>query len=338
MSRRRERLEEGIYQDAYGLAATVKVGGVQREARWPLGTDREILRSWRIQKRAELDADRTLTPKPARGTLRADGDKWILKKQGLACFKADRSHLKAWYPALGDRLRSGITRDQVERQIMAWRTQDPPVAIRTVRHRVRVLRELYQGLDGSKAKTPVDDVKLQAAPRPEPKPVPVKAIRAVAKNLKTAADPRLLKHYARFLVRATTGQRPSQIGLAVPGDVDLKRRVWFVRSGKGGNPVPLPLNAEMVQAWKLFIKVDAWGAFDTSNAAKVLRRHGWPEDVRPYDLRHTLAIDLLMKGADLADIQGLLGHAQVQTTRSHYAPILTARLKRLTAKRNLKLG
>lgn len=332
---RRTRLGEGIYADRYGLAATVKVGNVQREQRFPAGTETAILQSWRIQKRAELDADRTQQPKAVRGSVQAEGDTWITRKAGLVSFAADRSHLKAWYPAIGHLLRSNVTPAHVEMQMATWRTAG--VAARTIRHRVRVLRELYHGLDGPKARTPVDDVKLGAPPRPEPRAVPLKAIRAVAQDLKDSDDPRLRKHYARYLVRVTTGQRPSLIMRALPGDVDMKRRIWFVRSGKGGHPVPLPLNADMVRAWTLFAKADAWGAFDTSNAARVLRRHGWPKNARPYDLRHTFAIDMLLQGADLENVQGLLGHSQIQTTQTHYAPIQTALLRRTVAKRRLNL-
>lgn len=139
-------------------------------------------------------------------------------------------------------------------------------------------------------------------------------------------------------MRVYTGQRPSQIMRAEPGDVDLKRKIWFVRSGKGGRQVPLPLTPEMVRAWNVFIKANAWGEFDTAIAADVLRRRGWPEGVRPYAARSTLAIDMLLDGADLGDVQAVLGHAQIQTTRSHYAPILTARLKGVLGRRRLKLA
>lgn len=329
--RRRVRVAEGIYQDRYGLAATVKVGRIQREARFPIGTDLDHIKSWRIRTRADLDEERG-TPPVVTGTLRADGDAWITRKAGQVSYKADCSHLKAWYPTLGHVLRSAITRAQIETQIAAWRTAQ--VAIRTIRHRCRVLRECYQALDGPKAKSPLDGVKLPAAPVPQPKAVPLATIRAVAKRLKAAG---LTQDYARFLVRATTGQRPSQIMRATPDDLDWRRRIWFVRSGKGGHPVPLPLNPEMLAAWRAFAKAKAWGPFDTSQAADVLRRHGWPADVRPYDLRHTFAIDHLLHGADLGDVQAMLGHSQIQTTRTHYAPILTARLSRVTARRKLRL-
>lgn len=338
MRGKRTRLEEGIYQDAYGLSATVKVAGVQREGRWPLDTDREILRRWRIQKRAELDTDRETRPKLPRGLLQVDGEQWIQRKAGMACFKSDRCHLRAWYPVLGKRSRTVIDREMVATVIASWRGAG--VAPRTIRHRVRLLRECYQGIDGPKAKTPVDDIALGEMPRPEPTAVPVAVIRAVAKRLKTAAasSPSVAKHYARFLVRATTGQRPVQIGRAVPADVNLRQKIWYVRTSKGGHPIPLPLNAGMLAAWRAFAKADAWGPFDTSTAAKVLHDHGWPKGTRPYDLRHTFAIDLLLSGADLGDVQGVLGHSQIQTTRSHYAPILTARLRSVTAKRRLTLA
>lgn len=337
MRGKRTRLEEGIYQDAYGLSATVKVANVQREARWPLDTDREILRRWRIQTRAELDTDREAQPVVPRGALQVDGDRWIQRKKGLACFKADWCHLKAWYPTLGTRSRSKIDREAVETVIASWR--EAGIAPRTIRHRVRLLRECYRGIDGPRARTPVDDLALGAMPRPEPTAVPAATIRRVATRLKAAAktSPQVAKHYARFLVRATTGQRPSQIGRALPDDVNFAQKVWYVRTSKGGHPIPLPLNREMVAAWKVFAKADAWGPFDTSTAAKVLHDHGWPDGVRPYDLRHTLAIDLLLSGADLGDVQGILGHTQIQTTRTHYAPVLTARLRSVTAKRKLRL-
>lgn len=331
MPRGRQRIAEGVYQDAYGLAATVKVRRIQRERRFPLGTSLEFLKSWRIQMRAELDKTRPDT-RGITGTLKADGTKWITRKAGLVGFKADRSHLAAWYPTFGSTLRSAITREALERQIAAWRVAG--VAVRTIRHRCRVLRECYQALDGAAARTPLDDISLPPVPAPQPAAVPLRTIQRVAANLKAAGR---MVDYARFLVRATTGQRPAQIMRAERGDVDLKRRLWFVRPSKGGTAIPFPLNPEAVAAWRAFIKAEAWGPFDTGTAADVLRAHGWPASVRPYDLRHTFAIDLLLSGADLGDVQGLLGHTQIQTTRTHYAPVLTARLAKVTARRRLKL-
>lgn len=330
---RRTRVIEGVYQDRYGLAACVKLRGVQREKRFAADTPLEILESWRIQTRADLDSESPQDPRAVAGSLQRDGLAFLKRKQGRVSYAADRSHLKAWFATFGHRSRRTITRDELERQIALWRSGG--VSARTIRHRLRVLRECFQAFDGPKARTALEYIKLPPPPAPSPTAVPLKTIRKVAKALKKA---QLTKDYARFLVRATTGQRPAQIMRATADDLDLRRRIWFVRPAKGGTPIPMPLNADMIAAWKYFAKAKAWGEFDTGRAADVLRAYGWPEDVRPYDLRHTFAIDLLLSGADLGDVQGLLGHSQIQTTRLHYAPILTARLRRVTDRRRLKLA
>lgn len=330
--RSRTRIGEGLYRDRFGLAATVKVGRIQREKRWPHGTATDTLRRWRVQMRAELETARA-TGKVVTGTLKADGDRFLERKKGRESFKADRSHLRAWYPRLGGQLRHTITLAAVELLVSDWLSAK--VAARTIRHRCRVLRECYLTLDGPKASTPVDGMKLPKIPASQPVAVPLKTIRTVAENLRKAGK---LVEYARLVVRATTGQRPVQIMRATPADVDFKRKIWFVRQAKQGMPVPLPLNTEAVAAWKYFAKANAWGPFDTTREAQIWREHGWPAGLRPKALRSTFAIDLLLGGADLGDVQGLLGHRQIQTTREHYAPILAARLRRVTASRFLKLG
>jgi len=59
--------------------------------------------------------------------------------------------------------------------------------------------------------------------------------------------------------------------------------------------------------------------------------------VRPNNLRHTFAIDHLFAGTPLGDVQGFLGHRQIETTRKFYAPILVARLRKSIGRRKLKL-
>ena len=63
-------------------------------------------------------------------------------------------------------------------------------------------------------------------------------------------------------------------------------------------------------AWKAFIAADAWGAFDGSDYAKALYAAGWPKDVRPYQARHSVALELGERGIDLGDVQGWLGHGR----------------------------
>lgn len=67
-SRRRVRVAEGIYKDRHGLAAAVKVNGIQREVRFPHGTPLNTIRARRNELRASL---RTL-PASGRHTLSHD--------------------------------------------------------------------------------------------------------------------------------------------------------------------------------------------------------------------------------------------------------------------------
>src|SRR4029450_7235498 len=54
---------------------------------------------------------------------------------------------------------------------------------------------------------------------------------------------------------------------------------------------------------------------------------GWPKDVRPYQARYSVALEMGERGIDLGDVQGWLGHRHVNTTRRFYAPVLVSRLK-----------
>jgi integrase len=136
------------------------------------------------------------------------------------------------------------------------------------------------------------------------------------------------KTHARFCVLTSTGRRPSELMRAQPTDVNLDARVWVPKDGKGGWSPGLYLNDDMLAAWQLFIAADAWGKFSTSAYAKRLRRAGWPEDVRPYNARHSLLIALVEAGVDMADVQIHAGHKQLSTTRTAYTGIIGTRVQR----------
>lgn len=343
---RRTRIAEGIYADAYGLAATVKVRGVQREQRFHADTDLAVLQAWRARTRADLleaRLDHADDPVPrTAATFGRDVERYLKTIAHRVSFKADRCHLSAWLPTFRHVSRHHIKPPAVQAVIQQWEREQ--VSAGTIRHRVRVLRSLYKALDRRYAKPPLTDVVWPKPAAPHPVAVPWAIVQKVAKSLeqgkvgmkrhgrtRTRAKthyPDPVKGHARFLVLATTGQRPAQVMRAERSDVDLERGIWFVRSAKGGTPIPFPLDDQSIHAWQTFIAADAWGAFDTTDFARLLRRHGWPTGVRPYTLRHTLAIDMLLGGADLGDVQGAMGHRQIDTTRTNYAPMLLVRLRK----------
>jgi len=353
---RQPAIAPGIYPDRLGCEARVTVKGRTSSKRFPPNHPLALIQAWQADERAYLLrclADDTAvrgTVAP-RGTLAGDVAHYLKRRAGRKGYKSDRSHLKAWTDTYGTWDRHRLTPHLCEVQIGKWRAAGR--AEKTIRHRVRVLRELWRALDGPRARTPVDGLKLPPVPRPHPVGVPPEIIRAVAlslakgltiqqrcgptRKMTTVTRAKTVTGLARFLVRALTGQRADQIMRAEPGDVDLDARIWWVRPAKGGHAVPFPLTDEMIAAWRIFIDADAWGAWDWRAFAKLLRRHGWPKDVPPKNLRHSFAIDHLRAGTDLGDLQGLLGHSNIQTTRTFYAPVLLSRLEAVTSRRTLNL-
>ena len=52
--KKRVRVSEGVYRDRYGLAATVKVNGIQRERRFQRDTGLRTIQAWRAETRGSL--------------------------------------------------------------------------------------------------------------------------------------------------------------------------------------------------------------------------------------------------------------------------------------------
>lgn len=336
---RRTRLATGIFKDAHGISVIVPTNGKPVEHRFDPGTPTEKLIKWRSR---QLQINGTRAPREARGTLARDAINYLKPLKGRPGHKAEKSHVRAWLSRFPGWPRWKITRKDVELAISDWRQRG--VSARTIRHRCRVLTAIYTRLDGPNSETPLDNVKVPAAPRSRPVSVSDDVIATVARNLQAQEQPKSRKGFdvgrgrlkdaksrARFLVLATHPQRPAEMQRAKPEDVDLEQRLWFVRGAKNSYNVIVPLNDEQVAAWELFIAADAWGAYDTRSFARVLRTAGWPKGIRPYNLRHSTAVAALLRGISLGDVQGLLGHTSPDTTRRFYAGVQIATLRAATA-------
>jgi site-specific recombinase XerD len=291
MSSRRKRMAKGVYRDRYGLSATVKVGtgsnARQREKQFPFDTPLRDIKAWQGDTRSDLGRALGRSPESPRGTLADDATAYLTQVKTLASYKSRVCEVNAWTALYGRLRRSQITSEHVRKARGTWLEQK--YTTKTVNNRVQTLRHMYRVLDGSKAPTPADDVApLPVAPSVKIL-VPAKTFRTVAANLTDA------KTRARFMVIASTGVRPAELKRAERADVDLERK--------------------------------AWGHFDGSDYAKALYAAGWPEDVRRYQARHSMALELAERGIDLADVSAVLGHRQIATTRKHYAPVLVSRLK-----------
>lgn len=332
--KRRRRIGKGIYRDRYGLSASVKVGvrgaARQREKRFPFDTPIGEIRTWQNSTRLELQGSQRQVGRVAPGTLEADGRRYLAQVKHLASYKSRCSEIDAWTALYGRLRRVQLTAEHVRKARATW-TADGYTP-KTINNRVQTLRHLFRLLDGKRASTPADDVDKLTVPDSPKVLVAAKVFRTVAANLTD------LKTRARFMVIASTGVRPAELKRAESGDVDLERRVWLVRTAKGGAPRVFWLNDDMLAAWQAFVAANAWGPFDGSDYAKALYAAGWPKDVRPYQARHSVALELGERGIDLGDVQGWLGHRQVTTTRKHYAPVLVSRLKQASERLEGRFG
>lgn len=322
MAKKRRGTARGIYRDRYGYRATVKVGdgaaAEQREKRFPFDTPIADMVRWQDAKRAELRAKQGRQVR-MRGTLEADAKLYLDQVKQLVSWKSRRSEVEAWLALYGRLRRSQLTSEHVRKARATWAGED--YAPKTINNRVQTLQNLYHVLDGPRAWTPADDVAPLEVAASALVLVPAATFRAVAANLKNP------KTRARFMVIASTGVRPSELKRVQPPDIDLARGLWTVRTGKGGEVRALVLNDDMAAALAGFAAAEAWGPFCASSYAKALYRAGWPKDVRPYQARHSVALELGERGIDLGDVQGWLGHKHVATTRRHYLPVQSGRLK-----------
>jgi site-specific recombinase XerD len=330
MPRRGDRLKLAlnIYEDASGRSFIIYIHGKPKEFRRPPGYPLRKLLDEQADMRAKYRAS-GLPSASGRGTLAEAVDSWEPLEQGIASWKERRAELRAWIKALGPhRQMHSLTERDCRRVMSDWARAG--VAPKTIRQRHWSFKHLFRVLYGADVVTPLDHIDPPPIPRRIIVPTDTQTILTVYRNLLAMEARGILrdaKTRARFMVRAATGRRPSEIMRAEPADVDLKRREWRVRDGKGGWSAGQYLNDDMRAAWKLFIEAQAWGKFNTGAQATTLRSAGWPEGVRPYNLRHSLAIALIDAGEDLTAAADLLGHKDLRTTRRNYAPIRKSRIQ-----------
>ena len=329
---KRRRLATGIYEDAYGRSVIYSLHGKPVETRFEVDRPLDFLQRWR---KRQIATALELAPRDPRGSLARDCVRYLKRLKGTVGYKAAKSHLKAWLHYFGrSKRRWQITTEDIDLAIAQWRRDGKSAG--TIRHRCRLLQAVYRALDGLGAACPVAAAKRPPKPRGRAVTVSDTVIADVAAKLKRQEHPtvnrlRDSKTRARFLVLASTGRRPAEVMRAEPGDVDLVRRVWFVRAAKGGRHTTLALNDEMVAAWQLFATADAWGTYDSRSFVKTLQRNGWPTHVRPYNLRHTTAVAIRARGGDLEDVQDQLGHASLETAREFYLHAIPARQAQIAA-------
>ena len=314
-AKKRVRVSKGVYRDRWGLAATVKVNGMQRERRFPRGTPLRTIQGWRDEMRGNL---RTL-PKGAKHTLRHDAGRYVKQKEGqLASIRDRRRALEMWVERFGHLRTLALERHvpELNEQLHAWRKERSGA---TCNHRRDALMNLVRVLYGHKAATGLSDLVMFPKAPPKPRWLNRAHIAAVLARLEART-----KLSARLHLLHWTGMRPAQMGRLTPDSFHLNHEVphVVVPRAKGGRTAAIPLLEEGLRAAQQFIDMDAFGEWKTEPANKALAKAAGMAGRRPfttYQIRHSFACGLRQSGADVADIQDLYGHTNAETTKI-YAP------------------
>ena len=328
-ARRRTRVAEGVCKDRHGLAATVKVHGVQREIRFPPDTSLKTIRARRDELRVSL---RTL-PHGKRHTLAHDAGRYLEQvRTTLVSIKDRERHIAMWLPTFGH-LRTMALSDQTPAlnvQLRAWRETR---SASTCNLRRDALTNLVNVLYGRRAAAEFVDLVRFPLPPPTPRWIDRRHIADVLGQL----SPRSKTH-ARLQLMHWTGMRPSQMGRLRQADFRLAEPVPFVAAprGKRGKLAAIPLIGEGLDAARDFIARDAFGPWSCPSANKAIRAAACaqpqPDPFTVYQIRHSFAAGLRRTGSDVADIQDLYGHTNPETTMIYAPPQLAkhaAAIKRL---------
>jgi integrase/recombinase XerD len=162
-----------------------------------------------------------------------------------------------------------------------------------------------------------------------------------AARLLSAATDRSQRDRTLVAVGLYCGLRVAEIvGLDV-ADVDLAERTVYVAHGKGDKERYVPIPAEVVPTLRAWIgdRRRGWlfpgrkpGSHLTTRAVRYLVTDAAAAAgvdrirVSPHKLRHSYATQLVENGADLQEVQELLGHSKIETT-TIYAKVSRRRLR-----------
>jgi len=130
------------------------------------------------------------------------------------------------------------------------------------------------------------------------------------------------RNKALILTLAYTGMRKGELLRLQVGDIDFERRVILIRQGKGRKDRVIPMvdrivvplrsqcNGRSAQG-KVF---EGLNARSTYRVVTSLARACGLDRLHPHSLRHYFATQLVERGANLRDVQMLLGHESLETT------------------------
>ncbi|MER3485121.1 MAG: tyrosine recombinase XerD, partial [Chloroflexota bacterium] len=164
-------------------------------------------------------------------------------------------------------------------------------------------------------------------------PAEVDLLLAQPGKLVTANRPEALRDQAMLETLYATGMRVSELVALDVADVDLARAMATC-TGKAGRKRQIPLRTRAVEALNRYllegrpalVAGDEPALFVNHRGRRLTRQGFWLilksyaeqaaiHDITPHTLRHSFAAHALRNGAELRDIQQMLGHVSISTTQ-----------------------
>ncbi len=156
---------------------------------------------------------------------------------------------------------------------------------------------------------------------------------------------RNIKHRLLLMVVYSGGLRVSDAVRLKPENIDLDRKLIFIRCAKGRKDRYTLLSDKIQPVFNEYIKIykpgkwlfegaDRVSHLSTRSAEKIFDKACMladiQKDVSIHSLRHSFATHLLDSGVDIRYIQELLGHANCKTTQI-YTHVSTRDFKKITS-------
>ncbi|MCA9130550.1 MAG: site-specific tyrosine recombinase XerD [Planctomycetales bacterium] len=265
----------------------------------------------------------------------------------VTAYGRDLDRFQLW---LGNRLVSRLSLSDLSQFVIWLKTEDlAPASISRTIVAIRMFFKYLQ-LEGIVQDNPSELLETQKLWQRIPKAITPSAIDALLLAPRRY-DPFWQRDRCVLELLYATGCRVSEVSHLLLSNVHLKEGHCLVE-GKGSKQRMVPIGKQAIEAVQLYLSVqrhELIGERDPertpwlilSRTGRRLRREAIWELVKryairvdidpaisPHTLRHSFATHMLCGGADLRQIQELLGHASIQTTQI-YTQVESSRLRRI---------
>jgi site-specific recombinase XerD len=206
----------------------------------------------------------------------------------------------------------------------------------TVALATTILRSFYRWAEESEILEISPAAKIAPGRRSDPLPraLDIDTVRLLMRRMdQLPDDPKKHTYWKRnriiVLILIYTGMRLSECAALQSQDIDFSRSLVYVLNGKGGQQRAIPLHPALAGELAGWLAGRVGPLFPGRRGGTYLRSEGISQvfrtwvmgelgiDCTAHQLRHTAATFLLENGADLRQIQVILGHRSINTTQRY---------------------